>query len=41
MDKICSDCEETPGRIYNNADITSGQWVECPHEGQIIDEEEQ
>lgn len=24
----CMDCEGT-GRIYNNADPTSGQWVEC------------
>ena len=25
----CEQCSETPGRVYNNADITSGQWVEC------------
>lgn len=28
--EVCGDCEGT-GKIYNNADPTSGQWVECPY----------
>lgn len=28
--EVCSDCEGT-GKIYNNADPTSGQWVYCPY----------
>jgi len=31
-DPWCSYCNESPGRIYNNADITSGQWVPCDHD---------
>jgi hypothetical protein len=26
----CGDCDGT-GKIYNNADPTSGQWVPCPY----------
>lgn len=28
--EFCGDCEGT-GKIYNNADPTSGQWVQCPY----------
>jgi len=27
----CNTCDpDYPGRCYNNGDVTSGQWVECP-----------
>lgn len=28
--EVCEDCEGT-GKVYNNADPTSGQWVYCPY----------
>lgn len=28
--EVCEECEGT-GKIYNNADPTSGQWVECEY----------
>jgi len=28
----CNVCNDSPGRCYNNADVVSGQWVECKHE---------
>ena len=28
--EVCGECEGT-GKIYNNADPTSGQWVYCPY----------
>jgi hypothetical protein len=27
----CEECLDSSGRIYNNADPKSGQWVECPN----------
>lgn len=33
--EVCFDCEGT-GKVYNNADPTSGQWVACPYAEAIL-----